>query len=522
MIKAIIFILKYNIIKEPINLSLHTQDFFKLSQKTQRQVLDKYFAKLTKDFNIEYYFNNKNSFYYHNNEEKSFFNSYYFDLKILEHNIYNLRLIDKFKLSKDQINKIIDNIIEILKTMDIDIEYLFIYPDELPKLLSKNINFMNYLTNIDYCNIKYITYNEDNPNAQRKIISTAIEKAQCSPYNLEKFLNSKKELPLILKKNIDFLIYLIENDLNNIIYIDEKFLNNLTTIDKNRLTNAIIKSNINLNILLENKILFNYLNKDYNFIMKIIQNDLDNIKYVDWHNLSDKIIDKLINNIVVILKSNNCDFEIENYLFKDLFYQNYNFMLYLVNKNINNLKYSKVSNQNLNDKLIAIYLDKALLLKKKCNIENFILEDNYINSSLIENEKMFKYLFRNNHNLVKYINFFNLTNHKLVIINLIKEINNKTYEFDNSNFLINNKYPIHLSNNYLFMKYVIDKNFNNLAYIDTSMINNNDLNKIINYACKMVYYIRGNNKNLNFDLEGYFKDSDIINNDYFQECLKSL
>ena len=72
------------------------------------------------------------------------------------------------------------------------------------------------------------------------------------------------------------------------------------------------------------------------------------------------------------------------------------------------------------------------------------------------------------------------------------------------------------------MKYVIDKNFNNLSYINTTLLDKRELKRIINYAFRMVYYIRGENKKLNFDLEGYFKNSDIIQNDYFQECLKSL
>ena len=72
------------------------------------------------------------------------------------------------------------------------------------------------------------------------------------------------------------------------------------------------------------------------------------------------------------------------------------------------------------------------------------------------------------------------------------------------------------------MRYVIDKNFNHLAYMDLSMIDKREKVRIINYAFRMVYYIRGNNKSLHFDLEGYFKDSDILMDDYFQECLKSL
>ena len=59
-------------------------------------------------------------------------------------------------------------------------------------------------------------------------------------------------------------------------------------------------------------------------------------------------------------------------------------------------------------------------------------------------------------------------------------------------------------------------------FIDISMIDNKELKRIINYAFRMVYYIRGNNRNLNFDIDGYFKDSDIIHNEYFQECFRSL
>ena len=65
------------------------------------------------------------------------------------------------------------------------------------------------------------------------------------------------------------------------------------------------------------------------------------------------------------------------------------------------------------------------------------------------------------------------------------------------------------------MKYVIDKNFNNLAFIDDVYVSKQDLKKIINYAFRMVYYIRGNNKLLSFDIEGYFKNSTIIKNEYF-------
>ena len=72
------------------------------------------------------------------------------------------------------------------------------------------------------------------------------------------------------------------------------------------------------------------------------------------------------------------------------------------------------------------------------------------------------------------------------------------------------------------MREVIDRNFNNLAYMDISMIDDKNLKRIINYAFRMVYYIRGNNKKLSFDIEGYFKNSAIYQDEYFQECLRSL
>ena len=135
---------------------------------------------------------------------------------------------------------------------------------------------------------------------------------------------------------------------------------------------------------------------------------------------------------------------------------------------------------------------------------------------------MVAYLFSNKAPLIKHIDFFHLDNPKTVVENILFSIEKKSYEFHNEEFLIEDKYPIPLSCSYRFMKYVIDKNFNNLSYINTTLLDKRELKRIINYAFRMVYYIRGENKKLNFDLEGYFKNSDIIQNDYFQECLKSL
>ena len=113
----------------------------------------------------------------------------------------------------------------------------------------------------------------------------------------------------------------------------------------------------------------------------------------------------------------------------------------------------------------------------------------------------------------------------MVVENICDELEktNIDYKFKNEDFLIDGKYPIVLSNRFRYMRFVIDKDFNNIAYIDTSMIDKRELKRIINYAFRMVYFIRGKNKKLNFDLhEEYFKNSSIVKEDYFIECLKSL
>ena len=519
MIKSLLFLIKYNIIKEPINLSLHLKEFNKLSSIDQRKVLDKYFNNLNENFNIDYYFNNKESFIYENGYEISFFNNYYFDISIIDNNIYNIRLIDKFNIDNNKINKIINNSLEIIKNIEnFDISKLFIYPNELPNRLSSNINFMSYICSLDYHNIKYMTYNDFDRVNQNKLISSIINKTNDEKYNINNYMINKK-IPKILLNNLDFVIYILSNDINNISYIDETLLDTLTDKELDKLINGIINTQINIKALLNNHNISKILFRNYKFIIYLIENNLDYIRYIDWHNIEDSKIDRIINKITILLESNNYDFDITNYLFKNIFYRNYNFMLYLVNKDIYNIKYTDIEDSNLNNNLINIFLNN---ISKKCNIKKLLSKDNYINKHLIENENMFKYLFRQNNNLVKYINFMDINKVSTVISYLIKEINSKNYEYNNDNFLVNNKYPIPLSNNYLFMKYVIDMNFNNLAYIDTTLIEESTLKKIINYACRMVYYIRGNNKQLNFDIEGYFKNSDIINNEYFQECLKSL
>ena len=525
MIEVFLFILKYKIKKDKKELALHTKEFFSLAPNAQKKVLDKYFKHLDKDFNINYYFDNEESRYYENNEEISFFDSSYFCKKIIDLNINNISLIDKFDVNDSQIDYLINYTLKNVKDnkIKLNLNNILIYNGILPKRLSENIPFMTYLTKDNPYNIKYITYNEKKANEQRELIKEVINKVKNQEFDLSKFLLNK-ELPKLLSINIDFIIYMIENDINNINYLNEKILNSQTITDKHRITNAIInyltKHNINIDTIEKNISLSVYLNKDIDFINYIISKDVNNVIYVDWHNLTMKDTKNIIDNLSIKLAQEDIEFDYKKYPFKNILLENYTFLTYLIAKDRTSIKEIRIIDKVEVNKLVDIYLNKYK--RTEFNLENYIDESGYINNNLVENKNMLSYLIKHDNNIFKYINFFNLSNSKEVTDTIIKEIEKKNFEFDNNSFLRNNKYPIPLSNSYRFMRYVIDKNFNNLSFIDISMIDEKELKRIINYAFRMVYYIRGNNKKLNFDIEGYFKNSPLLDNEYFQECLKCL
>ena len=68
------------------------------------------------------------------------------------------------------------------------------------------------------------------------------------------------------------------------------------------------------------------------------------------------------------------------------------------------------------------------------------------------------------------------------------------------------------------MKYIIDQDYNNLAYIDTDSIDKDILIDIINYAFTKVYYLKVKNNEIDFDINNKFKNSKIIKHSYFKEC----
>ena len=156
MIESLLFIFKYKILKDNTSIAHHTKEFFKLSEKSQNKVLDKYFNTIDKNFNIDYYFNSKESRYYENGEEISFFDNYYFCKKVIELNLYNIYLIDKFNIDNNKTNYIINNTIKTINDNKIkfDIDRILVSSNRLPIKLSKNIEFMKFLTKIDKYNIK--------------------------------------------------------------------------------------------------------------------------------------------------------------------------------------------------------------------------------------------------------------------------------------------------------------------------------------------------------------------------------
>lgn len=528
MIKVLLFLFKYKILKDPTNLSYHTKEFFTLPKPNQRKVLDKYFDKLDPTFSIAAYFDTKESRIYQDNQELTFFHCYYFDKKIIKHNLININLIDKFKLTAEKKEYLINYCLELiqLEKHNLTAEDLVSYPDKIPETLSQNISFMTYLVKENCYNIKYLTYNPSCANQQRELIKLAINMANQQEFHEQSFLKNDQTLPKILETNIDFLLYLIQNNLTNIKYLTDQLLQSQTITTKQQITQTIIKTLKNtdqdLDLIQNNQALSSYLNQNEEFINHILTNNPQNVKYVDWHNLSSPTQTTIINNLTNILKEKNLHLDILKYPFRDLFYQNYQFMSYLIEQDPRWIAITKVTNKEETEKLVNQYFKQISLINYHFKLEDFLEDREYLNSYLIENKKMFSYFFKNKVPIVKYINFFNLHHAKNVVENLLKELETKDYEFHNEDYLINDKYPVILSNSYRFMRYVIDKNFNHLAYIDTSMIDQKELKRIINYAFRMVYYIRGDDKRLNFDLDGYFKNSSIIKNDYFQECLKSL
>lgn len=520
------FLFKYQILRDPANLAIHIKEFFGLSKKNQRRVLDRYFDSLEENEDIIRYFISDKARYIEDNKEISMFDCYYFDKMLISYDILNIKYMDKFKLDSEKKDYLVNYALYIIRKEKIVFDVKEILKDiyDLPCSLSSNIEFMAYLIGVDCYNVKYLNYNEKCPTKVRELIYSAIVEARKKEFDIKKFFKVDNRLPDILAGNIDFVLYLIANDINNTVYLNESLLNTQTVSGIKQIVKTIVESlnngSANVDVLEKNSDLSVILNKNEEFIHCILNISLTNIVYVDWYNLSDTARNRIINYFVELLRESGKKFNVMKYLFRDLFFENYEFMRYLMEDDVRWIAVTRVNSREENDRLIDLYF--KLRGKYKFKIVDFLEDGEYINYHLLENKKMFNYIFSNEPRIVKYINFFNLERAKVVVENLVNELERYQGDFDNNDYLINGRYPVLLSNNYRFMRYVIYKNFNFLAYIDTSCIDKRELKRIINYAFRTVYYIRGEDKRLSFDIDGYFTNSMIIENEYFLECLECL
>lgn len=170
-------------------------------------------------------------------------------------------------------------------------------------------------------------------------------------------------------------------------------------------------------------------------------------------------------------------------------------------------------NKKILKKIISIVLSKT---KKNNNFNNYIEKTMEYDNNLVFNTQI--------NDLKKSSIEAIEDNNKVFTKDDLNEllINMKTYnfKFNNDDYLRDGKYPKILSESSEFMRYVIDKDFNNLSYIDTD-IDKDYLIHIMNYTFRKVYYLKKADHEINFDKEKFI-NSLIIKEDYFNECMKYI
>ena len=190
---------------------------------------------------------------------------------------------------------------------------------------------------------------------------------------------------------------------------------------------------------------------------------------------------------------------------------------------------SNISNKTLSEELPVLKENlnfpleekETMLFTKFDENESVLPKENIIlNKEIYTDRESLSNAIRNDNSYIKNIDFNYNYNFNIVDL-ILEEIKIYNYKFNNEDYLRNGKYPTILSNNHSFMKYVIDKDFNNIFYIDSSNMDKNEINGIINYTFKKLYSLKENDKNITFNLDK-FKNSDIVNNNYFIECLKYI
>ena len=200
----------------------------------------------------------------------------------------------------------------------------------------------------------------------------------------------------------------------------------------------------------------------------------------------------------------------------------------IVNKVLNKVfKKKSVNRVDNNIDMEIPVLDKDMVLNEFSNNkllsslnDNYIEEDNVINNNTNIYMDDISKLIREDNSVIKDIDF-NLVDDDMLDI-ILDETKIYNFRFNNNYFLRGNKYPKILSNSYKFMRYVIDMDINNIAYIDIYNVDSYNLKKIIDYTFRKIYFLQREGNDITLDINGIFKDSDIINNDYFKECLRYI
>lgn len=234
----------------------------------------------------------------------------------------------------------------------------------------------------------------------------------------------------------------------------------------------------------------------------------------------------ILNAIVILVISSAVTLAINSLFYKSEFKSLINVFKRIVVKKTNK---SNISNKTLSEELPVLKENlnfpleekETMLFTKFDENESVLPKENIIlNKEIYTDRESLSNAIRNDNSYIKNIDFNYNYNFNIVDL-ILEEIKIYNYKFNNEDYLRDGKYPIILSNNHSFMKYVIDKDFNNIFYIDSSNMDKNEINGIINYTFKKLYSLKEKDKNITFNLDK-FKNSDIVNNNYFIECLKYI
>ena len=277
----------------------------------------------------------------------------------------------------------------------------------------------------------------------------------------------------------------------------------------------ILRRNVFINI---KKIFFVIIETIIIFIIVDFIPFLENTSYLTWG----------INAVVTVIIALIVTVTINYFVFKKEFLTIIKiFNSFLKRKNLNTIKQNQdnkditLLNSNLTNDISVINVKNKKNLSYEFFEENDVKDLNHIISKNDLTRDNIQSLIREDNSYIKNIDFNKIYNFDIVEL-LLQETKVFNFHFQNNYFLRNGRYPRILSRNYNFMRYVIDKDYNNIAYIDTNFIEEDTLKKIIDYAFRKVYYMQQEGKNEFFDLENIFQNSDIINNEYFKLCLKYL